>query len=286
VTVPVGRSGRVRVRSGAGSVQLSAAVVGWYGPGATSTFTAVEPRRLLDTRRGLGAATGAVAAGRSVDLRISGARAGTSAVVLSVTALGATDPTDLRVSGGGGPRGTVAPVIGLHARDRAPVVASVVVRPGPDGTVRLRNAAGRVHLVADLVGVYSSAASGSLFRTTTARRVLDTRLRLGTSPGTPALLGPGRSTLLSGGGGTGVPRTATAAVLTVTARGATTRTDVRVFPYGLPAPRLVSQLSVPPRTTVTESFPVRLGAGSAVLRNSAGSVALTVTASGWFGPPT
>jgi hypothetical protein len=153
---------------------------------------------------------------------------------------------------------------------------------GPDGTVRLRNAAGRVHLVADLVGTYGPA--GELFRPVTPRRVLDTRSRLGTGPATPRRLGPGASVGVTVGGATTIPRLAGSAVLSLTGVAPSTRTDLRLVP-GAPAGRpAFAQLSVSPGGATAGQVIARLSGGRTTVRNSAGSIAVVADAVGWFGP--
>jgi hypothetical protein len=176
-------------------------------------------------------------------------------------------------------------VSNVNAPSDAPVPNLVVVRVGDDGTVRLRNASGRVHLLADLAGYYSADPAGDLFRAVTPRRVLDTRVRLGTPAGSPVRLGPGGTTALTVGGATGVPRYASAAVLNVTGVSATARTDLRVYPATATTPPLVSNLNLDRGSTAADLAVVRLGGGAVRIRNNSGTVGVVVDAAGWFGPP-
>jgi hypothetical protein len=286
VTVALGEAGRVRLRNSAGSIHLVADLAGWYAPAGAASFRAVDPVRVLDTRRAVGrAGSTPVGAGGVVPLALAGTRgipAGATAVAITVTAVAPTERTDVRVYPGGGDPAAVPRISSLNAAGDAPVANLVVVRLGPDGTVRLRNAAGEVHLLADLAGYYADDPGGSLFRAVTPRRVLDTRTR----GGARGRLGPGETTTLTVGGSTTIPRSATAAALNVTGVAASALTDIRVYPATAASPPVVSNLNLSPGTTAADAVVVRLGGGQVVLRNSRGSVALAVDAAGWFGPAT
>ena len=119
-----------------------------------STYVALEPVRLLDTRTG-GVRLGP---GGTLDLPVvDGVRVpvGATAVVLNVTATGGTAVTDVRVfptpaDGGAGP------VVNSLSVGRGATAANLVhVGIGTSGSVRLRNAAGAAHLVVDLSGYYT-----------------------------------------------------------------------------------------------------------------------------------
>jgi hypothetical protein len=283
VTVAIGNLGRVRLRNGGGSAHVLADLAGWYAPSAGSSFRAVDPVRLLDTRRGA-----PVGPGGLVDLRVGGTGpvpADATAVALTVTAVGATADTDVRVYPGGADPAAVPQVSNVNAPSDAPVPNLVLVRVGDDGTVRLRNARGRVHVLADLAGYYSADPAGDLFRAVTPRRVLDTRVRLGTAAGSPTRLGPGGTTSLTVGGATTVPRYASAAVLNLTGVSATARTDLRAYPATAATAPLVSNLNLDRGSTAADLAVVKLGGGAVRIRNTAGSVAVVIDAAGWFGPP-
>ena len=282
VTVAIGNLGKVRLRNSTGSVHVLADLAGWYAPAAGSSFRAVDPVRLLDTRRGA-----PLGAGGRLDLRVAGTGpvpAGATAVALTVTAVGATAETDVRAYPPGVDPGAVPQVSNLNVGSSDAVPNLVLVRVGADGTVRLRNASGRVHLLADLAGYYSDEPGGDLFRAVTPRRVLDTRLRLGTPAAAPARLGPGATTTLTVGGGTGVPRFATAAVLNLTGVSATARTDLRAYPATAAAPPVVSNLNLDRGSTAADLAVVKLGGAAVRIRNTSGTVGVVVDAAGWFGP--
>ena len=247
-----------------------------------STYVPLEPVRLLDTRDGTGAPTGAVGAGGTVDLRVAdGVRVPleATAVVLNVTATGASGPTDVRVYPT--PVGDEAPpqVSNLNVVAGSTVANLVHVKVGRDGSVRLRNESGRVQLLADLSGYFRESASGTTYVPVAPRRLLDTR-----DERRPLAAGEVRR-LQVAGTSAGAPADATAVVLNVTAVGATRQTDVRVWPSRDSAPPTVSNLNPPPGRPVAAAVVVGVGDGGTVsLRSSSGTVQLVVDLAGWYVP--
>lgn len=290
VTVPVGNNGRVRLRNNAGSVALVADLAGYYAPAAAATFTPADPVRILDTRSATGTpGSTPVGPGQHLDLSVWGdgspVPSDAAAVALTVTAVGATAATDVRVYPT--PAGDTAPptVSNLNVQPGAPVPNVVVVKVGQDGKVRLRNAKGSVHLLADVAGWYDGDLAGGLFRPVTPSRVLDTRIRLGVPSTASTTVGPGESISVRVGGIAQVPSLSTAAVLNVTGVAATTSTDVRVYPATAESAPRVSNLNLGARQTAADLVMVKLGSRSVRLRNAEGRVALLADVAGWFGPP-
>ncbi len=123
-------------------------------------------------------------------------------------------------------------------------------------------------------GQYRSAPA--LYTPLTARRVVDTRTGLG---GSTAALGPNSSRVVTI---PGLPSTATAVTLSVTASGATGGTYLIVHPDGTPLPTS-SLLSTSPGRTVAAPITVGLGP-SARLRiyNRLSTVHVTVDVQGYY----
>lgn len=162
VTVRIGTAGRVRLRNSFGSVDLIADVAGYFSADlAGSTYTPVTPVRLLDTRTGLGEPSGAQPEGPGglIDLQLTGQAgmpANATAAVFNLTGVAPTAGTYLQAyptPAGGFPVPTVSNV-NLAAGQILPNLAAVSI--GAGGRVRLRNAAGAVHVVADLAGYYTN----------------------------------------------------------------------------------------------------------------------------------
>ena len=291
------RAGRVTSTPGddaQGNVQGPAPSL--VAAGAASTYTPVTPRRVLDTRSGLGAPNAKIGPGGTIDLAVRGLQtaqgvvpANASAVVLNLTVTGTTASTDVRAY----PAGTAIPdASSLNAQAGQTVPNLVTVRIGSAGAVTLRNSGGSVQLIADLAGWYTPDATGAGFASLEPRRVLDTR-----SPavGAPAgKLGPTgfvdlkvTGALPTADGDTvTVPADARAVVLNVTATGATSSTDIRVYPTptngSVPD---VSNLNVRAGQTTPNLVTVAVGqAGQVRLRNLGGQVHLIADLAGYYAP--
>ena len=285
----VGANGAVTLRNSAGSVHLVADLAGWYTPDASGAgFAAVDPGRILDTRSGVGAARGPVGARSSVDLAVTGALptadggtvrvpADARAVVLNVTATGATAATDVRVHPVQG--GEVPVVSNLNLRAGQTAANLVTVAVGQEGRVRLRNLAGSVHLVADVAGYYSAGARGR-FVPVDPTRFLDTRDATGAAP-IPVTAGGFVDLRIAGA--RGVPASATAAVLNLTGTGASAATDVRAFPRGAAGVPTVSNANLVRGDTRANLAIVKTGTDGRVrIRNSAGQVHLIGDLAGYM----
>ncbi|MDP3713382.1 MAG: hypothetical protein Q8R60_12980 [Mycobacteriales bacterium] len=157
VTVTVGDGGKVRLRNGAGSVNVIADIAGYYSASSTGQFVPVAPLRLLDTRDGTGAAATPTTAGAFVDLRVAGSRgvpAGALAAVLNLTATSVSAGTDVRAYPSDA--SSVPTISNLNLSRGATRANLAVVKPGATGAVRIRNAAGQVHLIGDVAGYFRS----------------------------------------------------------------------------------------------------------------------------------
>jgi hypothetical protein len=188
-------------------------------PPTGSSFTVAEPSvRVLDTRNGIGMPAATVAARTTVTLNLAPHVAvDTTAVVLNLTAVSPTQPTYVTMWQAGTPRPAVS---NLNLRAREIRANSVTVPVGADKKVNLYNHSGNVHLLADLVGRYSSGAD-TWFNPVTPQRVLDTK-----ATGEPFYDQYGRTVDLAGQ----VPPETTAVVLNVTAVQPTKHTYLSVFP--------------------------------------------------------
>jgi hypothetical protein len=155
------------------------------------------------------------------------------------------------------------------------------------GRVSLYNNAGRLDLLADVVGWFgpSGDTSGALHHGLRPARVLDTRTGTGGVP--VAKVGPGGSVGLTVTGVGGVPSSGVSAVvLNVTAVGASAHTFVTVWPSGETRP-LASNLNVAPGWVIPNLVVAKVGSGGRVsLYNNAGTVDLVADVIGWFGPET
>ncbi len=116
---------------------------------AGATYEPVTPTRLMDSRIGLGVRKGKVGPGETVVLQV---RSGVKAVVMNVTATGATAGSFVSVHPDGTAR-TSASNLNFTAGQTIP---NLVVVPVVNGKVAFYNKAGYVDLLADVAGYYTS----------------------------------------------------------------------------------------------------------------------------------
>ncbi|MGI9645914.1 MAG: TolB family protein [Ilumatobacteraceae bacterium] len=149
----IGADGTISIYNAFGDVHVIVDVNGFYDPMAYhGGLTPVTPSRLLDTRSTIGP----IGPAGTIDLTgvgVGGVPAtGVTAVVLNVTATGATAPSYLTAF----PTGTTKPYasnLNYEAGETQP--CQVLVRVGEDGKVSLFNAVGAVHVVIDVMAWYS-----------------------------------------------------------------------------------------------------------------------------------
>ena len=246
-----------------------------YGAGGLQPLL---PTRLLDTRSGVGAPQGRVSADGEVTLAVTGRGGvppvGVGAVVLNVTAVGATERSFVTVwpTGAGRP---VASNLNVAPGDTVPNL--VVVKVGAGGRVSLFNRFGSVDLVADVAGWFPEGAG---VEPVVPARILDTRAGLGAAM---QRVGPDGMIDLHVTGRGGVPTSGVGAVvINVTAVGPSATSFVTVWPSGSGRPT-ASNLNVVPGETVPNLVVVKVGAGGRVsLFNRFGDVDLVADVAGWF----
>lgn len=284
VVVKVGSDGAVQIFNAAGTVDVIVDVAGWYDdvfgsfpsdpPAGGTSFTAVTPYRVLDTRPG-----NPIGAGRAISVGVTGIggvpAAGVSAVVLNVTAVKPTSSTYLTVYPSGEPRPLAS---NLNVVAGATIPNLVIAKVGVDGNVRIFNANGRTDVVVDVAGWYqpwTSLLAGGEFSSVTPARLIDTR------PGAP--IGAGASIALDVTGAAGVPETSVdAVVINVTAIRPTKSTYLTVYPSGGDRP-LASNLNVQAGQVVPNLVVVKVGGdGSVRIFNASGQTDVVVDIAGWY----
>lgn len=134
-----------------------------FGPDE-STFVPITPCRLFDTRLGeanVGVRSGALPGGTEVTMPVTGVNGqcalpvGATAVSINLAGLGATSSTFVSIW----PAGETNPgtaVLNLAAGE-PPRPNKIDVKLSAGGAVTLYNAAGKVHLVGDVMGYYTDA---------------------------------------------------------------------------------------------------------------------------------
>ena len=209
---------------------------------APSRFVALTPARLLDTRDGTGqSAAGVVPSNGTIRLQVAGhggvPAAGAVAVVMNVTATGATGPGFVTVWPATEPQPTAS---NLNIDRQGQTISNLVtVQLGSDGAVNLY-AMAATHLVADVAGYFTPSGATAPGRVvpTTPTRVLDTR----SGVGAPAALLAAGSTIVVDLASR-VPAGTAAAIMNVTATDTTLAGFVTAWPAGLARP-LASNLNV------------------------------------------
>src|SRR5205814_5498312 len=159
--VALGTGGQIGIYNPAGSVDVLADVNGWFTDatvgGTGSLLTPVAPIRILDTRNGTGGFSSPVGPNQSIALQVAGvggvpsmaATTPPKAVVLNVTVTGPTTGSYLTVW----PDALTRPATSdLNFTPGGTVPNLVVVQVGATGKVDFYNAAGSVHVIADVMG--------------------------------------------------------------------------------------------------------------------------------------
>lgn len=177
VTVQVSDDNRISLYNNAGNTHLVADLSGRYEHTLASRFTALTPKRVLDTRFGAMLGPGATT---TLDLT-DRVPASASAVTFNLTAIRPTAATFLTAWPSGATRPS-ASSLNVGPGDIRPNLVTVPV--GGNRRVSLYNNSGWVDVAVDLSGFYT-VAFGSYFRPLTPTRVVDTRDSSGS-------LGPGQ----------------------------------------------------------------------------------------------
>ncbi|MFC1439183.1 hypothetical protein ABUW04_13035 [Streptacidiphilus sp. N1-10] len=173
----VGDDGYVALHNGSkGTIDLIVDIDGYFSRTPASGYSSSAPSRLVDTRKGIGAAKTPVAAGASIAVQIAGQdgipATGVTAVALNVTATGGKSNGYLAAY----PDGAKQPTVSNVNYGAGQSIANAVVVPvGADGKIRLANGPGSgVDAVIDVSGYYSAGSAGA-YMPVFPTRVADTR---------------------------------------------------------------------------------------------------------------
>ncbi|MFJ6670322.1 hypothetical protein ACIQMJ_04355 [Actinosynnema sp. NPDC091369] len=260
--------------------QAAEAEAEWVG----HRFIPTAPRRVLDTRSGLGrnGVAGPVGHGGQIEVPLVGYPENVSAVVLNVTGTSPTANTYVTVWEGGPIARPQVSTLNLVPGDTR--ANSVTTWVSLDHTVNLYNNAGSTDLIADVAGyyVYDAPTPGTGFATpgryfaTGPSRAYDSR-----NTGGAFYAGETRSIDFSS---FGVPAGATAVALNITGVDATAGTYVTAWPSGATRPN-ASSLNVTPGGATPNGVTVALGSDRKVnVYNNAGFVNLIVDITGYYLP--
>lgn len=181
--VPVASDGTVRLVNHAGSIDLVADL----GSYLTAGYTAIGPNRVYDSRQ----TGGPIGPNTSRVIRVPGVPAGTTSVVVTLTATGLTKAASTYLSACPAvqPQADCAKTSTLNVAGPASVANTVTVPVGADGSIRVYNQAGSVNVVLDVAGYLSNG-----FAATGPTRAFDTRSGSGIPEGR---IGPGKSVVVT-----------------------------------------------------------------------------------------
>ncbi|GAB3444939.1 hypothetical protein [Actinophytocola sediminis] len=263
VTVPVGADGKVSLYNHNGKAHLVADLAGHYDGSGASWYNSVTPQRFLDTRTTSAPFHGQT--GRTVSLA-GRVPAGTTAVVVNVTAVAPTRDTFLAVT-----RTVDRPTtssLNVSAGETTPNLVTVPV--SEELNIAVWNNSGVVDVLGDLVGYYAPD-TGLAFRPITPTRAYDSRTATWLLPDTQR-----RVSL-------GLPAEATTVLFNLTGIGNYYPTHLTAWQAGTPRPG-TSTLNLRDQQVVANHAVVGLGAERAVdVYNRAGYTHVIVDAFGYFG---
>jgi uncharacterized protein (DUF1501 family) len=278
VLVGIGAGGAISIFNKFGQADCIVDVLGYFHPTDGCGLEPLVPDRLLDTRVGIGAPVGRVGAGSTIELQVTG-RGGVpanevDAVVLNLTSVMPSSAGFLT----SWPTGQTQPYISNVNYEPGRVIPNLVLcKVGDGGRVSIYVSDGDVDLIADVVGCFTEA--GAAHSPVVPMRVLDTRTGLGAPIGP---VGPNGELAVQVVGHAGVPASAQAVVLNVTATNATADTYISSYPSGAGRPN-ASSLNVSAGRTAANLVLAKLGPDGAVrLFNESGSVDLLADVTGYF----
>ncbi len=264
--VRIGTGRQIRIYNDSGSSQVVADLVGYVAPSISTGYVPAAAQRLIDTRQS------ATPLGARQQVEVAAlAPPGATAVVVNLTATGATRPTWIAAYAAGQPYPGTSTLNVIPGQDTANLA---VVPLSADGRFQLLNDAGAVHVVADLAGFL---VPGNGARYTTAAvpvRLVDSRRGFGIvgpiRPGTPRIVRLD-----------GVPAGAQAVVLTVTGTEAAAPTWLKVTAPG--SSTWVSTVNLQPGGVARANLavvPVVDGRVEVSVGDASAQVVIDVT--GWF----
>ena len=207
VTIPIGADGKIDCAVGGDSTtstDLIGDLEGYYAPTNSSSYIAIQPGRILDSRSGsgIGSYTGTLASGNSVTLPIEGASAvtyinsatgnstetlpttGITAVAVNITvvATSGTGTGIITADADGATGGTGTDL--NYPTDDENLAEPAIVKVGTDGKIKITasgTSGAASYLLVDVTGYYyngATAPSGTtpaVFVPVTETRILDTR---------------------------------------------------------------------------------------------------------------
>ncbi|MHB1510918.1 MAG: fibronectin type III domain-containing protein [Acidimicrobiales bacterium] len=245
-------------------------------------YVPVTPARIADTRTGSGLpnAGQTIAPNRTLEVQVTGAggvpATGACAAVLKVTDAGSTAAGFLTVF----PTGATQPLASNVNFAANQIVSNQVTVPlGTGGQVSIYNHTGNTNVAVDVDGYYTCTASTSstgLFNAVSPVRVF------GTLASGAAIAANTSAPVTVTGGTTGVPTTASAVVVNLTAASGTAPSFLSAYPAGGTLP-LVSNLNFTAGEVAANRATIGVGNGGQIeIYNHTGSVKVDVDVDGYY----
>ncbi len=295
VIAPVGASGRVCFYSNQ-PTDFLVDIAGWFSgtSGGVPTFVGATPRRLLDTRNGIGGPKVRIPAGGTITLPIAGTAmqrtdgaqelipGDTTAVALNVTAVGPSNTGYFTVWPCGAPRPEASNV----NFTRGSVVANGVVASLGDGGAICVYSNQESDVLVDVLGWFTSGNGTTPYVGSVPLRLVDTRTAIGgprgvVTPRTPKAVPVRGVTVVVGGAARQVPADATAVALNVTMTDARGDGFATVWPCGTPRPE-ASNVNFTRGSTVANGVVAPIGSDGSVCVYTSSDSDLLVDIAGWF----
>ncbi len=259
VAMAVGDDGHIEVYNSHGSADCLVDVFGYVTRDSGTGFVPLTPARVLDSRSGTGVRSGRFSADRPLDLQVAGRGGvpdtGASAVVMNLIAVQAAGPGHLTVTPAGRQQANTSNV-NFGPNETVPNL--VVCEIGTGGKLSIASAVSDAHVVGDVFGYFTD--EGGRIVSMSPRRLLDTREGLGAAK---RRVGPSHQIDLTVAGSAGVPPSASAVVLNVTATNVGAASHVSVWPAGQSDPG-TSNLNLLGGQTIANLVMCQVGAGGKV----------------------
>jgi hypothetical protein len=294
VIAPVGASGKVCFFSNA-QTHFLVDIAGWFSGGTDGVpaFSGATPRRVLDTRNGIGGPRTRIAAGGTLTVPVAGAAlsltngtpttvpAGATAVAVNVTAVGPSRGGYFTVW----PCGAPMPIASNLNFTPGSIVANGVVAPlGANGSICIYSDQSS-DVIVDVLGWFGGGDQPP-FVGAVPLRLVDTRNAIGgptgvVTPSTPRTVPVRGITLNVNGASRQVPADAAAVALNVTVVGARDLGFATVWPCGTPRPE-ASNVNFPRGGTVANGVVAPIGPNGSVCVYTSVDAHVLVDVAGWF----
>jgi hypothetical protein len=267
VVAPLGTDGSINIFS-EDATHVIVDIFGWFGTNAANGFLPAVPTRAFDSRSGSKVGPGQVVTFPVVGF--GGVPAGTPSVALNLTIDRPDEAGFASVFASGAPVPETSNVNFGAGQTKPNVVFAPV---GPDGQVSVFVSTG-AHVIADVLGWYSTASDAELFKPVKPKRVWDSRQH--------TIIPAGGVLTLKVTDIVGVPSTASAVVLNVTVTGPTGTGYLTVYPANVAQPEAsnvnyVSGQTVPNVVISGVSFDGRINIYAYAEAH------IIVDVAGWFG---